>query len=308
MAGNMTNRFFAEKRSPLTYGITPPKREHPEAKRLEISARQAQRISHLQIDALVVYDLQDESSRTDAVRPFPFIECIDPADYAFDYLQGVSQRKIVYRGISNQSKQGLVPWLERVRNHGGATVLVGAPSRQHTPQLRLKDAYETHATSTPNLPLGGVLIAERHARNHDEHERVLSKMSQGCEFMITQAVYSVTATKNVLSDLHYTCMERSIEAPPILVTLSPCGSLKTLEFLGWLGVEVPRWLHNELLHAHDILRTSVELALDNFAELLDFARTKGITLGCNVESVSLRKDEIDASVELVERVAKMLDR
>ena len=57
-----------------------------------------------------------------------------------------------------------------------------------------------------------------------------------------------------------------------------------------------------------ILEKSVDLALAGFEELLGFAREKGFPLGCNVESVSLQKAEIDASVEMVHRVSKMLGR
>ena len=121
-------------------------------------------------------------------------------------------------------------------------------------------------------------------------------------------IHSSAASKDLLSDLHYRCAESGRAVPPILVTLSPCGSLKTLEFLRWLGISVPRWLENELLHAHDILQTSVELCCQVFSDLLDFARSKDIPLGCNVESVSLKKEEIEASVELVRRVAHLLGR
>ena len=95
--------------------------------------------------------------------------------------------------------------------------------------------------------------------------------------------------------------------PRMYVTLSPCGSKKTLEFMDWLGVSVPGWLKNELLHAGDILEKSVDLSVSGFAELLDFARGKGFELGCNVESVSLRKAEIDASVEMVHRIRSLLN-
>ena len=67
-------------------------------------------------------------------------------------------------------------------------------------------------------------------------------------------------------------------------------------------------LHSELSHAHDILARSVELTLSVFAELLDFAAEKKIPLGCNIESVSLRRAEIEASVEMVHRVAALLGR
>ena len=79
------------------------------------------------------------------------------------------------------------------------------------------------------------------------------------------------------------------EMPLVIATLSPCGSTKTLDFMRWLGISVPHWLENELRHAGDILEASVRISLETFEELLDFAREKGFPLGCNVESVSLRR-------------------
>lgn len=291
----------------LTYGITPPKVSMAEPRRRSVAAAQSERIRSLPIDALVVYDLQDESSRTDVERPFPFMRAIDPLDYALDYLE-VPQPKVVYRSVSGHDAASLGAWLERLRSAGGATVLVGAPSRSQSVSLRLSDAYAVHEARSPGLPLGGVLIAERHAARGNEDQRCLRKVERGCSFFISQAVYSVIASKNLLSDLVYRCQDEGREVPPILLTLTPCGSKKTLDFLAWLGVEVPRWLQNELAHAKDILSTSIETSVAAFEELHDFAAQKGIRLGCNVESVSVRRAEIDASVELVERVAKILGR
>ncbi|MEZ4233932.1 MAG: hypothetical protein R3B89_32460 [Polyangiaceae bacterium] len=292
----------------LTYGITPPKIAYSEEKRLQTAALQSARIAALPIDALVVYDLQDESSRTDAKRPFPFLRAIDPLSYAYEYLSGVPQKKIVYRSVSTLTREELVGWLRRLDELGGAAVLVGAPSRSESVKLRLPDAYRVRLDEAAGVPLGGVVIAERHESRGGEDERVLRKLDQGCSFFISQAVYSVTASKNLLSSLHYRCQEAGRPVPPISLTLSPCGSKKTLEFMSWLGVSVPLWLRNELLHAHDILEKSVDLSLAGFEELLDFAREKRIPLGCNVESVSLRKEEIEASVHLVHRVARILGR
>ena len=298
--------FFSRSRPPITYGITPPKLSTSPERRSEIAAVQTARISQLPIDALVVYDLQDEASRTDAVRPFPFVECIDPAQYAFGDLSAVPQRKIVYRGVSQRSREDMAAFFGRVQREGGAAVLVGAPSRTAPVRMGLREAYAIRQELAPALTLGGVTIAERHERSRDEHLRVLSKVDVGCSFLISQAVYSVTASKNLLSDLHYLCQDEGREPPILLVTLSPCGSAKTLSFMRWLGIDIPYWLENELLHSRDILHTSVDVCLRAFEELLEFAREKGIPLGCNVESVSLRREEIDASVEVVRRVAAMM--
>ncbi len=300
------DRTFVDAR--LTYGITPPKVSYSEEKRRETAALQSARIAALPVDALVVYDLQDESSRTDAKRPFPFLRAIDPLSYAYEYLRGVPQRKIVYRSVSAMTREELLAWVRRLDELGGAAVFVGAPSQTQSVSLRLADAYQARLEEASRVPLGGVLIAERHESRGGEEERVLRKIEYGCSFFISQATYSVSTSKNVLSSLHYRFLSEQRPVPPILVTLSPCGSKKTLEFMNWLGVSVPLWLQNELIHANDILEKSVTLAVAGFEELLDFARDKNIPLGCNVESVSLKKEEIEASVHMVHQVAKILGR
>lgn len=292
----------------LTYGITPPKQSYGIERLAEVAERQVARIRQLPIDGLVVYDIQDESLRTDAPRPFPYSPCVDPARYAFELLTKLDVPKVVYRSVASVTRAELAAHLERVAARDGLTVLVGAASRQQAAPLPLNEAYTLARDSHPELPVGGVLIAERHEQRQTEHERALKKMELGCRFFISQAVYSVAASKNLLSDFYYRCLADERPMPPVLVTLSPCGSLKTLEFMRWLGVSVPRWLENDLRHARDILQTSIELCADIFEDLHDFARTHAIPLGCNVESVSLAKVEIEASVELVQRVARSLER
>jgi hypothetical protein len=292
----------------LTYGITPPKVSTPEARRREIAALQTARINALELDALVLYDLQDESSRTALARPFPFIETIDPRSYAEDYLAGVKHPKIVYQSVGRRDANALRAAFTGLADAGSAVVLVGAPSRLAPAATRLSDAYALRNAEYRELPLGGVVIAERHDARGGEVERVLGKAEQGCTFLISQAVYSVTSTKNFLSDWYYRAAADGRPLLPVLITLSPCGSLKTLEFLNWLGVAVPRWLENELRHSADILQTSVDVCVSIFEELYDFARSKGIALGANVESVSLARPEIEASVELTHRVRQVMVR
>ena len=291
----------------LTYGITPPKMSWDRDRIAGVAERQSARIRDLPIDGLVVYDLQDESARTDVPRPFPFEECLDPVTYAYDHLS-VDVPRIVYRCVARLDEPSLGGSLRRLRDEGGAVVLVGAASRTQEVALTLPQAYAFRQWETPDLATGGVLIAERHRRRLSEHERVLRKVEQGCSFFVSQAVYSAEDTKNVLSDLYYRCEELGEPVPPVMVTLTPCGSERTLTFLRWLGIEVPRWLENELLRAEDTLSTSVELCVDVFTDLYGFAQDHGFALGCNVESVSLRRDEIDASVELVNRVARVMGR
>jgi hypothetical protein len=82
--------------------------------------------------------------------------------------------------------------------------------------------------------------------------------------------------------------------------------MKTLAFLKWLGVNVPRWLENTLRHAPDPLAESYEQCVRNARDLIAFCRRLGLPFGFNVESVSIRKVEIDASVALAVRLRELL--
>jgi len=111
-----------------------------------------------------------------------------------------------------------------------------------------------------------------------------------------------------LSDYALAVQRRGAPAVPVILTFSPCGSEKTLAFMQWLGIAFPRWLANELRYASDPLATSVELCRRIFAEVWDYAREKGVPLGVNVESVSIRKVEIEASLELLRTLQQHIDR
>jgi 5,10-methylenetetrahydrofolate reductase len=115
---------------------------------------------------------------------------------------------------------------------------------------------------------------------------------------VTQVVYDVNAAKNLVSDYRYACEAAGIDPRPIVFTFSVCGSMKTLEFLRWLGVDVPRWIQNDLRHAEDTLDASYQQALAGARELIAYSRRLGVPFGINVESVSIRRAEIEASVRL----------
>lgn len=289
----------------LTYAIAPPNRTTAPERRNQIAAEQSERLAALPIDALLVYDVQDEAARTPTRRPFPFIPKVDPLTYAFDALKLDHVPRVVYRAVSGQDEPSLCQWLDRLHARGGRAVLVGAPSRDSAASLTLPQAFALCRRHAPALPFGGVLIAERHQTRGGEDTRVWEKRQQGCGFFVSQTVWSVSATKQLLRDLRVRAELAGAEAPPLLFTFSPCGSAQTLEFLQWLGVTVPAGVSQELLSAKDMLTRSIDLATEAFAEIRAFAQELGLTVGCNVESVTARAVEIEASIELLHRVDQL---
>jgi len=291
----------------LTYAITPPNQTTPEPRRRAIAAAQSARVSSLPLDALLVYDVQDEAARNSAPRPFSFVPKIDPLGYALDDLQLGALPCVVYRAVADQDESSLCRWFDRLHARGGRAVLVGAPSRATATVLTLSRAFSICRRHSPGLAFGGVVIPERHQNAGAEDARVWAKHQQGCTFFVSQTVWSVPATKHLLLDLRRRAELEGGQVPHVLLTFSPCGSQQTLEFLQWLGVAVPETVQRELLSAQDMMRRSLELASEAFAEIRSFAAEHGLSVGCNVESVSSRAAEVDAAVELVRRVHSSLE-
>jgi hypothetical protein len=290
------------------YGIAPPKRASEPNAIHEIAAQQVERIRGLTPDGLVVYDIQDEAGPQGQARPFPFLPTVDPDVYANQALAELTIPKIVYRCVGAQPREVLLRWLDTVRTakQSQLSVFVGAPRGGSGTGMKLTEAY-TAARAVPNLVLGGIAIAERHVAKDDEHQRMLAKQGAGCRFFITQSVYDAASTKSLLSDYALSLQQSGRAPAPVVFTFSPCGSVRTLEFMKWLGISFPRWLENELRHSTDTLQRSIDLCESVFIDVQKYAREKHLPIGINVESVSIRKAEIEASVELYHRLSSHLD-
>jgi Methylenetetrahydrofolate reductase len=292
----------------LLFALTPPRLSTTPEKAQEIADVTCERLGPLGVDGLILYDIDDEADRNPDERPFPFLPTMDPADYVDRHLKTWDTPVVVYRATAKYTEQELLDWIATQDTTRRMAVFVGASSREKRVATTLRRAQQLRAETNPDLLLGAVAIPERHTRNGDEHLRLAAKQEAGCSYFVTQVVYDVNAAKNLVSDYAYECRDRGIDPVPIVFTLSVCGSMKTLEFLRWLGIHVPRWIENDLRHANDTLDASVEHAEATALELMSFCRRLSVPFGISVESVSIRKLEIEASVRLAGRLGTTLVR
>ena len=299
-------KITQEKSGIIVYGITPPKAHNSLDKNNEIAAKTVERIKKLNIDGLIIYDIQDEASRNSDDRPFPFLKTIDPYEYASEYLKELEVHKIIYRCVGKYERRALSTWLNSHDTSKYSSVFVGAPSKHHVSTMKLSEAYDLRNSLSNHGILGGVTIFERHFKNENEHLRIIEKMQYGCSVFITQCIFNIGYAKDVLSDLYFYCLANDLKIPTIIFTLTTCGSLKTLNFMEWLGIHCPKWMKNELKNSHDILDSSINLSLAIAEEIAEFCTSKNIPFGINIESVSLLKDEIDASIELLNKTTQIL--
>jgi len=292
----------------LFYGLTPPKINTEDDKIRMIADKQVERLKGLELDGLVLYDIQDESSWTDSPRPFPFMPTLSPDYYSDKYLNDLKIPKIIYKSVGKYTAAEFKSWIKQNSDNIDCSVFVGSPSKNQVSYLSLTDAYKINQDSNSSIILGGVAIPERHNRKGDEHIRLFDKVDKGCSFFISQCVYSVNNTKDFLSDYYYTSIETNQDLVPIIFTLTPCGSLKTLQFMEWLGIDIPKWLNNDLKHSNNILFKSMDICKNIAIEILDYSVSKNLPIGFNIESVAIRKEEIDASIELLKDIKGLMNK
>jgi len=292
----------------LLYGISPPKAQSTPEKLQEIAAKSLAILRTLDIDGLVVYDLQDEAERTTEERPFPFQSCVDPHHYSSKYLHEVSIPKIIYRPAGKFSKEELTGWLSDLSKQQMYPVLVGLPSPDSIPKTTLTEAYKIWRDNHQHhSAIGAVTIPERHAVLKDEDVRMLDKMNCGVSYFISQCIFNVGYTKKMLDDLRSSCIRNKRDVPTVIFTLTLCGSAKTLAFLEWLGIHIPEDVKEQLQSSQEPLRLSEQIATKVAQDLTGYCASNAIPFGFNIESVSTRKEEIEASLNLLKTVRAMLN-
>ena len=290
----------------LIFAVTPPKLATGPEQTRQIAEVTLARLRSVGIDGLVLYDIDDESDRNSNERPFPFLPTMDPAEYLARDLVSLDVPAIVYRAVSKHSEDVLV--------YGFATRIRPERCRSSSgrhPARRWLQPRSAGIRAPDRSPAGPAARRsrdpQRHARGAKEHLRLIAKQAAGCSFFVTQVVYDVNAAKDLVSDYHYECAAQNLKPVPIVFTFSVWLN-EDIGVPPVAGVDVPRWIANDLRHADDTLDASYDQAVATAIELIAFCRRVGVPFGLNVESVSIRKLEIEASVRLAAQLRAELRR
>lgn len=151
--------------------------------------------------------------------------------------------------------------------------------------------------------LGVVTIPTRRRKDLDEPDRLIQKQEAGASFAISQILCEPEAALRLQSDL----AARAAGRKPLTLfwSLAPVARKRDLDFLRWLGVEVPKGASAHLLAEADPavrLRRSHALNLAIARRLLEGAEAEGSgpSIGFCVEHVML--SNIEAAIDLVDQV------
>ena len=293
------------KESVIIYTVIPPPVGTPAAA-IRVCAESVHRLAQdTHIDAINIPEVRDEVTRP-SPRTSPFVPKIEPRVFGrllqegFDRpLEAIVDRGIVYTHWANQRRWLCRTWQEyRIHN----LVLVGGESsriRYPGPSV-IEAACRIHRELRPQgceYFLGGITIPTR----RNEPERLIEKARCGIRFFTSQVLYEAENTQALLKEYHDRCRELSVEPQRIFLSFAPISSRRDLEFLKWLGVEIPGAVEREILNGWiGTAWRSIKVAERILSEILTFARDEklSVPLGINVEHVMKHNFEISRDLVL----------
>lgn len=290
-------------RPTFLFGSTPPREGTTEEKAYESCAKFAARSAALAIDGFIVYDIQDEGTRAKTERPFPFRKTMDPALYASYFPKLTGKECVVYKCVVEDSADNFDLWLDQAINKYGHSSfnLVGAASSEQVKSLSLAEAG-SRASARKGAKFGCVTIPERHTIKGNEHLNLWRKSEFGAEWFITQGIFNVGPLIKLLQDYSDLCKSKGTRPKKIILTFAPCGRPKTMNFIKWLGMDVPEDVEKRIFDSLEPVKESVSLLCENLTQILATTAGLNIPLGVNVESLSIFKEEIDAAHDLFQKL------
>src|SRR5262249_7206240 len=147
--------------------------------------------------------------------------------------------------------------------------IVGRPTSGVKYPLPLSQAIRLAAAHPAQFAVGGVAIAERHTAERSEAARLLAKGIEGCGYFISQTVYHADASVRLLADYARDCRGAGVKPRRIVLSFSPVGREKTMQFLRWLGVRLPDETAAAILGAPNPLAKSIGVCRDNLRRILE---------------------------------------
>ena len=275
------------KRPVVAYEILPPREKDGTLN--SYAERISSLLSQTHIDAINIPEVHEENAR--GLRPVKNLERAEAREFGRLLQDNVGIEAIVNRVTVHNDLDYQKSWIKEtfydydIEN----LILVGGESsdiKYPGPSVNETSEYITRDLNAGRFDFfcGGITIPSRKI----ESVRLLKKGSNGIEFFTSQVLYDGKKIKKMLKYYDDVCKENNVLPRRILLSFAPVSSKKNIDFLKWLGVEIPsqteKRLTNEKTNMSD---ESLEIASEILKGILNNNEKLGITvpIGLNVEHI-----------------------
>ena len=275
------------KRPVVAYEILPPREKDGTLN--SYAERISSLLSQTHIDAINIPEVHEEHAR--GLRPVKNLERAEAREFGRLLQDNVGIEAIVNRVTVHNDRDYQKSWIKEtfydydIEN----LILVGGESsdiKYPGPSVNETSEYITRDLNAGRFDFfcGGITIPSRKI----ESVRLLKKGSNGIEFFTSQVLYDGKKIKKMLKYYDDVCKENNVLPRRILLSFAPVSSKKNIDFLKWLGVEIPSQTEKRLTNKKtNMSDASLEIASEILKSILNNNEKLGITvpIGLNVEHI-----------------------
>ncbi|OFW04962.1 MAG: hypothetical protein A3G20_08760 [Acidobacteria bacterium RIFCSPLOWO2_12_FULL_59_11] len=235
------------------------------------------------VDAINIPEIYEESRRESVPGRKPLPERIEPRAFAKAIQTTAGIESVVNRVTVHHPEPAQLRWMRETYTEYGIRnlILVGGESRQMGyPGPSVVEAAKLSRQEGLDFLLGGITIP---SRSH-EQERVRQKYAQGLSFFTTQVLLDSNDIVDLIQGLNGLDVR-------IFLSFAPISNRRDLEFLKWLGVDVPNnvvWAVEQGGDAAMAVEKSTSLASAILTDVFDNLPAHPPALGINIEQITRR--------------------
>ncbi len=233
------------------------------------------------VDAINIPEIIEESRQGERRTRLP--ERIEPRVFARAIQEAVGMETVVNRVTVRETAETQRDWFQETYERYGVrnVILVGgesAATEYSGPSVL--EAGELASATGIDFFLGGIAIPSRSR----EAARIRSKYEHGLRFFTTQVLFDPNDTVDLLQALNGLDVR-------IFLSFSPITNLRDVEFLEWLGVDVPRnvaWGIEQAGEPAKAAEKTTAMASRILTDIFDNLPSHPPALGMNVEQITRR--------------------
>ncbi len=264
-------------------------------------------LSQTHIDAINIPEVRDEEGR--GSRPVKNLVRAEPREFGrllqdIVGIETIINRVVVHRPIEEQMRwfeeTNKIYEIENVIIVGGETGSIDYPGPSVNEALNQINI--DFNLKGGDIFCGGITIPSR----NNESEKVIKKSKNGSEFFTTQVLYDSTQMTKMISRYEKRCKKLDTFPRRILLSFAPVSSKRNIEFLKWLGVEIPDNTEQYLIgRPGSMTDRSLDVAIEVLNDTLNFIieNKLAVPIGLNVEHIM--SYNFQASVEMLQELARI---
>lgn len=232
-------------------------------------------------DAINIPEVREETRQ--GARRTRLPERVEPRVFARAIQAAAAMETIVNRVTVHETASEQSRWLKETYSEYGIRNLILVGGESHLTAYSGPSVQEMAALSRKEAPdffLGGITIPSR----SQEVARIRQKYDQGIRFFTTQVLLDSNDIVDLIQGLNGLDVR-------LFLSFAPISDVRDVEFLRWLGVDVPKnlsWSIAQVGEPDKAVEKAIAQASKILTDVFDHLPPHPPGLGINVEQISRR--------------------